>query len=64
MQKEKNKKARVEKLKNKADHLIDRLDEIGFQALLEEDDDFQGNAGERPIERVNATDLLDAMKNK
>ena len=55
---------RTEKLKNSATYLIDRLDEIGLPALLEEDDGFFGRTEERPLERVNATDLLDAVKNK
>jgi len=64
VQKEKEKQSRTEKLKNNAAHLLDRLEEIGLPALLEDDDGYYGRTEERPIERVNATDLLDAFKNK
>ena len=64
VQKEKEKQSRTEKLKNSASYLLDRLDEIGLPALLEDDDGHFGRTEERPIERVNATDLLDAVKNK
>ena len=64
VQKEKDKQIRAERLKDGADHLLDRIDDIGLQALLEDDDGYQGRTEERPQERVNATDLLDGMKDK
>eukprot|EP00794_Sanderia_malayensis_P006079 gene6079-6782_t len=62
--KEREKQFRTARLKNSADHLIDRLEEVGLQALLEEDDGLHGRMSERPVERVNATDLLNALKDK
>ena len=64
VQNEKEKQERSQKLKGAANHLIDRLEDIGFQALLEEDDGQYGRVIDRPCERVNATDLLDGLKRK
>ncbi len=63
MAKEREKQFRSGNLKQSADHLIQRIDDIGIQALLEEDDGIR-ELTEQPCERVNATDLLNALKDK
>lgn len=51
------------KIKNRADHLLNRLDEIGMEALLE--DDFDGSEyGGRPKEKVTASEILEALREK
>ena len=52
-----------QKLKNTADNLLNRMDEIGMQALLE--DDFEdGTSAGRAKDRVSATELLNALSEK
>lgn len=62
--KERERQAVSLKIKNRADHLLNRMDEIGMQALLEDDlmegMEFEG----RPKEKVTATELLNALKEK
>ena len=58
--------ARVEdsnRLKNKADNLLNRMDEIGMDALLEDDLD-ELEFGGRAKEKVTVTEILDALKEK
>ena len=50
-------------MKHKADNLLNRMDEIGMEALLE--DDLDGSEfGGRAKEKVTVTEILDALKEK
>lgn len=61
---EKERVGHVNKIKNNANNLLNRMDEIGLQALLEDDfGDGQMYEG-RPKEKVTATELLDALRDK
>lgn len=51
------------KLKVYASNLLNRMDEIGMDALLENDLESHGISG-RPKEKVTATELLNALKEK
>ena len=51
-------------IKNRAYHLLNRMDEVGMQALLEDDfDDGIGFEG-RPKDRVAAADVFDVLSEK
>ena len=61
---EKEKEIQSSKIKNNADNLLNRMDEIGLHALLEDDfGDSQTYEG-RPKHKVTATELLDALRDK
>eukprot|EP00111_Clytia_hemisphaerica_P002852 TCONS_00008039-protein len=51
------------RLKQRADNLLNRMDEIGIEALLEDDMDLSEYGG-RAKEKVTVTEILDALKHK
>ncbi|XP_047146715.1 trichohyalin isoform X1 [Hydra vulgaris] len=62
--KERAKQVHSIQIKNKAYHLLNRMDEIGMQALLEDDYNDGSSFEGRPKDHITASDLIDVLNEK